>query len=70
MHAYALPSRFPAPSKRTCRSAIRGTSACLSRDPAFTRRREFTRTAGRSSAYDESDDEDGPGPGRVQCAQQ
>lgn len=32
-------------------------------------RREFQRQH-RSSAYDESDDEDGPGPGRVQCAQQ
>ena len=33
-----------------------------------TRRREFQRQH-KSSAYDESDEEEG-GPGRVQCAQQ
>lgn len=32
-------------------------------------RREFQRRH-QTSAYDESDEEDGPGPGRVQCAQQ
>lgn len=32
-------------------------------------RKEFQRQH-RTSAYDESDEEDGPGPGRVQCAQQ